>query len=48
MNTERTLERFQKNLDYMISQKTDPLVIMVFNDHYGEKYFTDEDAVEIR
>lgn len=48
MNTERILERFQKNLDYMISQKTDLFSLMFFMDHYSEKYFTDEDAVEIR
>lgn len=48
MNAEIILKRFQKNLDYEISQKTNPSSLAFFIERYGEKYFIDEDAVEIR
>lgn len=48
MNANKILDRFQKNLDYQISQQTNPTLLMFFMQHYGEEYFKDEDAVETR
>lgn len=48
MNYKRILENYKNELDYLISQKTDPFHITFMAANFGKKHFKKDDMVELR